>query len=450
VNLDDMLIRVHPGDGLIARSTGIALVVFALDPSHSRVTDELLNLIEGSAGAGKAPGRRLARQVARLLGEADPDEVPSFGLLAQAEHGIVLILHGDADAEITRSGAGEHLSGRQVATWIDRILEPPVDALVIGPSGATLAPADSRFQLRGGAVPGGGLSLVAADAPDGQVPPVATPPRAEVPVEAPPPPAGPGRDLPPRADPPPDSPPRILPAPDPAPPAPPVPTVEAEEGSDDATMVDMGSPPAMSALDAPEQAPPASFVSVLFDDHEPEEVREALPVVGHDQSVAEALEPEGPQVKGVICSRGHFNDPSTPFCAICGISMVQKTLHLVDGRRPPLGVIVFDDGATFSVDTDYVLGREPEFDPDVVSGKARPLTLTDPERTVSRVHAALVLEDWNVRLVDRGSANGTYIAMPGRDDWSPVLANQPTTIKPGTKVRLGQRALLFDSHGGMR
>jgi hypothetical protein len=129
---------------------------------------------------------------------------------------------------------------------------------------------------------------------------------------------------------------------------------------------------------------------------------------------------------------------------------VQKTLNLVDGPRPPLGVIVFDDGAIFSVDADYVLGREPDADPDVVAGKARPLAVTDPDRTVSRVHSALVLRDWNVRVVDRNSANGTYIAPPGQDDWSPVLPNQPTTITPGTRIRLGQRVLLYDSHGGKR
>ncbi len=209
-------------------------------------------------------------------------------------------------------------------------------------------------------------------------------------------------------------------------------------------------PPSAGIAAAPEPAASGSFVSVLLSDAEPEEIREALPVAGQEPDPSVEGEPEGPQVKGVICSRGHFNDPSAPFCGVCGISMVQKTLNLVNGQRPPLGVLVFEDGATFSIDTEYILGREPESDPDVVSGKARPLAVTDPDRTVSRVHAALVLHDWNVRIVDRGSANGTYIALSASDDWSLLPANQPTTIKPGTRIRLGQRVALFDSHGGMR
>ena len=415
MNLDDMLIRVHPGDGLVARQEGIALVVFAPGAAQDRIADELLALVDASSNG--TPGRRLARQVARLLGDADPDEVPSFGLLAQAEHGVVLILHGDADADVTTPGGTEHLSGRQVATWVDRILEPPIDGLVVGPSGQALQAPDPRLRLRGGVVPGGGLSVMPAATPAPHAAPQAEPMAA-------------------------------APPPEPAPPPPPA--ESDEEQPEDATKVDMA--PAPSAAMMPEPAPPVSgsFVSVLLGDVEPEEVREALPVAGDEAQAAVEAEPEGPQVKGVICSRGHFNDPSAPFCGICGISLVQRTLKLVDGPRPPLGVLVFDDGATFSVDTDYVLGREPESDPEVVAGHARPLAVSDPDRTVSRVHAALILENWNVRVVDRGSANGTYVAASGHDEWSPLTPNQPTTIKPGTRIRLGQRILLYDSHGGLR
>jgi hypothetical protein len=409
VNLDDMMVRVHPGNGLVARFDGVALVLFGADAAPGRITDELVNLAEASSKGSGTPGRRLARQVARLLGETDPDEVPSFGLLAQAEHGVVMILHGDADADVTTPGGTEHLSGRQVATWVDRILEPPIDGIVVGPSGQDLQSPDPRFRLRSGVVPGGGLSVTSTGGP-------ATP----------------------------------APAADPAPVAAPEPApveVPAEDPTD-ATKVDMEPPPPVVEPE-PEPAPLGRFISVDLSYLEPQEVREALPVAGEVATGGTEVEPEGPVVKGVICSRGHFNDPSAPFCGICGISQVQKTLNLVDGPRPPLGVLLVD-GATFSVDTDYVLGREPESDPEVVAGHARPLTVTDPERTVSRVHAALVLQDWNVRIVDRGSANGTYLAAPGRDDWLPVLPNQPTTIRPGTRLRLGQRVLLYDSHSGSR
>lgn len=415
MNLDDMQIRVHPGNGLIARFDGVALVLFGPSATEGRIADELVNLAESASNGSGPPGRRLARQVARLLGDAEPDEVPSFGLLAQAEHGVVLVLHGDADADVTTPRGSEHLSGREVATWVDRIIEPPIDGIVVGPSGQALQDPDPRFRLRGGVVPGGGLSVAPAGPP---AEPAAAPPPAGA-------------------------------APEPAPvAAPPQPAPEAPAEVAEETKVDMEPAPPVVEPE-PQPVAPGRFISIDLSAIEHDEVREALPVAGQAPAGAVEVEPEGPLVKGVICSRGHFNDPAAPFCGICGISQVQKTLNLVDGPRPPLGVLLVD-GSTFSVDTDYVLGREPDADPEVVAGRARPLTVTDPERTVSRVHAALVLQDWNVRIVDRGSANGTYVAAPGRDDWSPVLPHQPTTIKPGTRLRLGQRVLLYDSHSGIR
>ncbi|MDQ6616091.1 MAG: FHA domain-containing protein, partial [Actinomycetota bacterium] len=220
---------------------------------------------------------------------------------------------------------------------------------------------------------------------------------------------------------------------------------------EDPTLLAGMAPPSAGIGTEPVPAEPLPFIAVALADPavppHPEEVREPLPIAG----VAPAdEEPPGPKVRGVICSRGHFNDPAAPFCGVCGISMVQRTLNLVEGPRPPLGVIVFDDGTTFTLDADYVLGREPENDPSVISGDARPLALTDPDRTVSRVHAGLVLDGWSVKAVDRGSANGTFMAAPGEDSWAALTPNRPTTIKPGTRLRVGQRVFLFDSHQGTR
>ena len=155
-------------------------------------------------------------------------------------------------------------------------------------------------------------------------------------------------------------------------------------------------------------------------------------------------------VKGVFCKRGHFNDPMVQFCTVCGINMVQQTPALVDGPRPPLGVLVFDDGSVYQLEQDYVLGRQPEGAPEVISGAARPLRLEDTGGTVSRAHALIALEDWTVRLSDHGSANGTYIAMPNSPDWQPVPPNGRIVLTPGTTIKLGNRTLKYESHRGQR
>jgi FHA domain len=252
--------------------------------------------------------------------------------------------------------------------------------------GAGAADAFDASDLVAGIVPGSGLSLLARGATLSA--PVAAP---EVPVVAPPAPEVP-----------------VV-----VPPPPPVPEFQVESLTDDAE-------PAREPLPV-------------------DVVEEPLPV-GSEQA----------QVKGVFCKRGHFNDPMVQFCTVCGINMVQQTPALVDGPRPPLGVLVFDDGSVYQLEQDYVLGRQPEGAPEVVSGAARPLRLEDSGGTVSRAHALISLEGWTVRLSDHGSANGTYIAMPNSPDWQPVPPNGRVVLAPGTTIKLGNRTVKYESHRGQR
>jgi FHA domain len=203
---------------------------------------------------------------------------------------------------------------------------------------------------------------------------------------------------------------------------------------------------------APEPVPDDDFVSVSLLEPEPEEEapRQPLPMAGADAPppppAVEDDEPEVPIVHGVVCKRGHFNDPDSPFCATCGISMVQQTHNIVEGPRPPLGVLVLDDGSTYVVDRDIVVGREPSHDDDVAAGKARGIELPDPERSISRVHARVALHEWEVRIHDAGSANGTFVAARDATQWTPVPADPPLALTPGMHVLIGQRVLSFDSH----
>jgi hypothetical protein len=162
-------------------------------------------------------------------------------------------------------------------------------------------------------------------------------------------------------------------------------------------------------------------------------------------SVAAAEAGEG-KILGIYCSRGHFDDPRARFCAICGISMVQQTHNLVWGTRPALGVLVLDDGSSFALDHDFVIGREPETSEHVRSGEAYPLMVDDPSLSISRVHALVSLRDWDVRIEDARSANGTSLLRPGTSDWVLLPAGEPTTITPGTRIRLGDREMIYDSH----
>lgn len=153
-----------------------------------------------------------------------------------------------------------------------------------------------------------------------------------------------------------------------------------------------------------------------------------------------------PLIEGVYCRDDHFNDPDQRYCQICGISMAQLTQVTRLGPRPPLGVLLLDDGSTLRLDTDYVVGREPEADPDVVAARARPLRISGPASGVSRRHLRVRLVGWRVEVADLHSANGTFVHRPGTAEPEQLTPGVDVVIAPGARVDLGRRWFRYESH----
>ncbi|HEV2258968.1 MAG TPA: FHA domain-containing protein [Streptosporangiaceae bacterium] len=153
------------------------------------------------------------------------------------------------------------------------------------------------------------------------------------------------------------------------------------------------------------------------------------------------------QVEGVYCKNGHFNDPEARYCAVCGISMGQLTKIRQKGNRPPLGVLILGDGSVCQLDADYVIGREPTLDSAVAEGRARPLRLMGASGVVSRIHARVELDGWQVFLTDLNSANGTQVLMPGERNPVNLQPGVRTPLQAGAQIRLGgEYGLQYDSH----
>jgi len=153
------------------------------------------------------------------------------------------------------------------------------------------------------------------------------------------------------------------------------------------------------------------------------------------------------QVEGVYCKNGHFNDPEARYCSVCGISMGQLTKIRQKGNRPPLGVLILADGSVCQLDADYVVGREPTLDSAVADGRARPLRLMDASGVVSRIHARVELDGWQVFLTDLNSANGTQVLMPGELNPINLQPGVRTPLAAGAQIRLGgEYGLQYDSH----
>ncbi|WP_405167201.1 FHA domain-containing protein [Nocardia sp. NBC_01499] len=148
------------------------------------------------------------------------------------------------------------------------------------------------------------------------------------------------------------------------------------------------------------------------------------------------------KVMGFKCARAHPSDPRAAFCTVCGMP-VDQTQALIEVIRPPLGMLVLDDGMTYVLAADAVIGRDPEHS-DAAHRGLVPLRVEDSSGGMSRAHAEIHLLNWDVTVVDRGSTNGTRTRLPGYRDWIRLAPNQSMVLVPGAEVMLGNRVLRFE------
>ncbi|MEV0195677.1 protein kinase [Nonomuraea sp. NPDC050691] len=152
-----------------------------------------------------------------------------------------------------------------------------------------------------------------------------------------------------------------------------------------------------------------------------------------------------PLVYGMLCPQGHFNDPRLPDCAVCGVAMVGGVW--VRQARPPLGVLLVDDGQVLPLDRPYLVGRRPETAPEVEDGSAVPVPVDDREQSVSRRHLLVDMDGWDVVVVDLGSTNGTALLTPSAPGFAELPPESPVVLPPGAVIRVGlSRTLRFEPH----
>jgi len=150
-----------------------------------------------------------------------------------------------------------------------------------------------------------------------------------------------------------------------------------------------------------------------------------------------------PLVWGIHCRQGHFNRPDARYCAACGAAMHELTHEPRQGPRSQLGYLIGDDGVSSVLDHDLVLGRAPQADQKVRDGQARPLALDDGTGLLGEAHADVVLDGWDVTVVDRGLPQGTQVCEPDSATWIKLAPGQAFPLVSGSRVRVGTRELTF-------
>jgi hypothetical protein len=385
-------------------------------------------------------GRRRIRRVARIITDAEPEDLPAFVVVIEAGDHLTVLAHGDVTVTVTGE-KGLSFSGADSLAWVERSVPLPFDSVAVVGNPTDAGDADVAvlgglpLDLLSGTVPGSGATLGRGGA--------ATPPAPERAA------ALSAQEVA-----------RVLERPaylrsagtggHPAAPTEPV-------GSAAGPEPEVSTPPARVSPPQPEPAEGTDGRTVLRKTVQMKRVslsrrgrsagvrRPPLPV-GREASSLTTDQSQLVVIEGVLCPAGHLNEAGTARCGPCGAA-IDADAPPVKQPRPPLGLLVTDEGAVYTVSTDYVIGREPEHAPDVEAGRARPLVLRDAENSTSRVHARLHLSGWEVLVADSGSANGTFVSRGGAaGPWDPVYREPGTRLHPGDRVRLGKRQLLFDRY----
>lgn len=392
--------QIHRGLGVVARWPDIALVIPS-DSAHDGIVDDMF------VSLGPNPtSQEIIRAVNELLSD---NLLRSVGMIVEATGGPMAVAFGPVEVlsdgqRIIVGTAG--LQKQQLSHSAQRLT---LRAANLTKAAEPVAP----FDLRRGVAPGAGLSLVTID---GSQPPALddlTP-------------LGTGTDN--TGDP--------MAA-----------VSQAEDGADGQMAEYQASAFEDGGLGSdPSQAP---FRSVILIDSSAPVQLEPLAIAKGGEADGEARTAPAPsahtgrvEVEGILCSRGHFNNPKSAYCMVCGMSLLHLTPHPVVRPRPTLGFIVFDDGASFGLDRSYVIGREPSASD---NREAELLVIHDNNDTLSRTHAELRLDGWTVQIVDLGSTNGTYIWDADNDRWNQLTAGHAIELQSGETVALGRRTFVFES-----
>ncbi|MFI9506404.1 FHA domain-containing protein [Nocardia sp. NPDC052566] len=421
----DRQVEVVSGNHVVARLAGAVVVVAHRGPGRPTqdspavvALESLAELVRDasehdSSGHGALVARQATRWLMKTAEQISPGEPIDFGILSPAETGgVAIFLHGAVTAVLASDGGVERYRGSDAAFTIDRVAATPARAIALFVDDAKGRVPDLPEErgvgwlVEGIAQAGGaivwsvGARKRAPDAATDAAPRV-PPPTARI-----------------------DSEPVYRPEPEP----------ESRPAARTAA--------ATAMLDSPQaqQAADPHFAQT--------QLTGTNPAPRPDPDLQRRLEATAKataltvKVMGFKCARAHPSDPRSAFCTVCGMP-VDQTQAVIEVVRPPLGMLILDDGMTFMLAADAVLGRDPENSEPAQRGLV-PLRVDDTSGGMSRAHAEIMLVNWDVSVLDRGSTNGTRTRLPGYRDWVRLAPNQPMVLVPGTEIMIGNRVLRFE------
>jgi hypothetical protein len=383
--------RLVPGtgtDGWLARLPGAVVWV----PGSGHDAEVLISACLTASG----PSELLGRVGSRL---ADPEAAPwpPFAVVASRGSELVAVVHGPVELVEDQGGEQHRLyGGEDVGSWLNRVLRG-AQALRAGQAGDDEGLAD----LREGVIRASGFLLVP---PSGRAALRAT---SSQPAQASPRPRETAQPQP-------------------------QPVLVADE-----VLLDADSPTVIDQAFAD--------ADVTMVDRDSADSTDSA-VLAERETVGQVLAPRtgAGNVSGLYCPHDHLNDPRDEFCRVCGLPLVPGGPE-VEGPRPPLGKLTWDNGEVHELLGAALVGRDVGLDGSVVSGELAALVPSGQNDSMSRVHAELRPSGWDVVVIDRGSTNGTFIWDEASKAWQRLLPDEPHVVRPGAVLAFGERTATFET-----
>jgi len=450
-------LEVLPGPGLVARFGEVAL--WAGPQATSTLQAHLILEAQRTVQAPGA-GDELANSLIAVLQRGDPEPQAPFAVVGPGANGLTLFLHGPVQAW----DSGRWLAPQPVPGWMVTAIGRPWP-LIILPYGAPPPPQSqpgNPFDLLSGSVPGSGFILLRP--PAGPAGPAQGPPSraaSSSPSTVGNPSTGPGS--PPMGSPlgapfgppagtsfgPPMASSTSVPAISPASSAPSVPGPLDLPSSPSPAGSQLGPGPVGGALTASTQVAGAMASAPLAappgqGPGGPIDLRLAGTRGGPPLPLAGARPPrtDRPEVVGPVCARGHLNHPRATTCARCG-NPFPVGYHQASGPRPPVGILLADDGSIWSLDGGCLIGTDPSQAPDAQRGLTLIAMRPGSNHTMAPVQAEVQVRGWDAYLVDRGADGGTCIQGPAAEGWSQLSRHEQRELTSGSHVSCGGRVLTY-------
>jgi len=140
----------------------------------------------------------------------------------------------------------------------------------------------------------------------------------------------------------------------------------------------------------------------------------------------------GPSVQALMCPAGHPSPPGRSSCRSCGAALGETVVVIT---RPTLGTLRFSDQTVVSLDRPALVGRNPKVDGSLL-GELPSIIKLDVGQGLSRTHASIRIEGWQVLIEDLNSQNGTVVQLPGREARR-LHAREPLPLENGSTIDFG-------------